>query len=56
MLPQENAKANGVPGVNWITLAEAKDLEPNVQCAAAVLSESTGIVDSHGLMAALLVS
>jgi hypothetical protein len=53
---QENAKANGVPGLEWLTPAEAKALEPNVHCSGALLSRSSGVIDSHGLMAALLVS
>lgn len=53
---QETAKANGCPNVKWISLLKARELEPNVRCVGAVLSESTGVIDSHGLMAALLVS
>ncbi len=33
---------------------EARALEPNLQCCAAILSSSTGIVDSHGYMLSLL--
>lgn len=29
-------------------------MEPELQCAAALLSASTGIVDSHGYMLSLL--
>ena len=36
-----------------ISAAEARELEPALQCEAALLSPSTGIVDSHGLMLAL---
>ncbi|GAQ81398.1 hypothetical protein KFL_000790230 [Klebsormidium nitens] len=50
----ENAKANGVSDVDWISSSEATDLEPNVRCVAALLSTNTGIIDSHGLMAAFL--
>ena len=49
---QERAAANGVP-VRWLTRAEALELEPALHCTAALLSPSTGIVDSHGLMLAL---
>ncbi len=44
--------ANGVP-VQWLDATQAKALEPALQCVAALLSPSTGIVDSHGFMLAL---
>lgn len=50
---QATAKANGVDDLVVLTAAEAKRLEPAVACVAAVLSPSTGIIDSHGLMLAL---
>ena len=37
-----------------LSAAEAVALEPALHCAGAVLSPTTGIVDSHGLMLALL--
>jgi hypothetical protein len=52
---QENAKANAVPGLEWMSPAEARALEPNVHCSGALLSKSSGVIDSHGLMADLLV-
>jgi L-2-hydroxyglutarate oxidase LhgO len=45
--------ANGVEGLSFLSSAEARALEPNLKCDAAVLSEQTGIVDSHALMLAL---
>jgi L-2-hydroxyglutarate oxidase LhgO len=48
----DRAKANGVP-VQWLSAGEAKALEPALECVAALLSPSTGIVDSHGFMLAL---
>ena len=51
---QARGAANGVEGLRWIDGAEARRLEPQLECIAALLSESTGIVDSHGLMTALL--
>ena len=36
-----------------LSAAEARALEPALQCEAALLSPSTGIIDSHGLMLAL---
>jgi L-2-hydroxyglutarate oxidase LhgO len=49
---QERAVANGVP-VEWLEGAQARGLEPALNCVAALLSPSTGIVDSHGFMLAL---
>ncbi|WP_395894479.1 NAD(P)/FAD-dependent oxidoreductase [Cupriavidus cauae] len=48
------AAANGVDDLRLLSRDEALELEPNLQCEAALLSPSTGIVDSHGLMLALL--
>lgn len=50
---EARAQANGVP-VQWLSGEEARVLEPALQAHAALLSPSTGIVDSHGLMLALL--
>jgi L-2-hydroxyglutarate oxidase LhgO len=47
------AAANGVGDLRWLTREEALALEPELQCEAALLSPSTGIVDSHGLMLSL---
>jgi L-2-hydroxyglutarate oxidase LhgO len=47
------ARANGVDDLVQLTAAEAQALEEHLRCAAALLSPSTGIVDSHGLMLAL---
>jgi L-2-hydroxyglutarate oxidase LhgO len=44
------AVANGVSDVAWLDAAQAQALEPGLSCVAALLSPSTGIVDSHGLM------
>lgn len=50
---KERAEANGVEGMRLLTAGEAVALEPNLACTAALLSESTGIVDSHAYMLAL---
>ena len=50
----ERARANGVTDLRRLDRAQARELEPALECAAALLSPSTGIVDSHGLMLALL--
>ena len=48
----QRAVANGVPAAMW-SAEEARALEPELACTAALWSPSTGIVDSHGLMLAL---
>jgi L-2-hydroxyglutarate oxidase LhgO len=47
------AAANGVLDLVLLTREEAQALEPHLNCVAAVLSPSTGIVDSHAFMLAL---
>ncbi|HSQ71984.1 MAG TPA: NAD(P)/FAD-dependent oxidoreductase, partial [Rubrivivax sp.] len=49
---QQRALANGVP-VQWLDAGAVAALEPAMHCTAALLSPSTGIVDSHALMVAL---
>ena len=49
---QAKAIANRVP-IEWLSVAEACALEPQLHCTAALLSPTTGIVDSHALMLAL---
>lgn len=44
---------NGVEGLSLLDGEEARRLEPNLTCNAALLSTETGIVDSHALMLAL---
>jgi L-2-hydroxyglutarate oxidase LhgO len=51
---QKKAHANGVTDVVWMTRAQALALEPELHCAAALYSPSTGIIDSHALMLAYL--
>jgi L-2-hydroxyglutarate oxidase LhgO len=48
------AQTNQVPNIKMISGAQAKALEPALQCEAALLSASTGVVDSHGFMLSLL--
>ncbi|MGO4728532.1 MULTISPECIES: NAD(P)/FAD-dependent oxidoreductase [unclassified Inquilinus] len=52
------AQANGLTGeddaLRPLTADEAHALEPEIACTAALFSPSTGIVDSHGFMLALL--
>ncbi len=50
---EQRAAANGVADLEWLGPAEAAGLEPELFCVGALLSPSTGIVDSHRLMLAL---
>lgn len=47
------AEVNGVLDMRFLSGAEARSLEPNLACESALLSPSTGIIDSHGFMLAL---
>jgi L-2-hydroxyglutarate oxidase LhgO len=49
---QAQARANGVTDLKWLASGEVAELEPELRCTAALLSPSTGIIDSHGLMSA----
>ena len=51
---QATAAANGVLDLQRLSAAEALALEPALRCVGALHSPSTGIIDSHGLMLALL--
>ena len=42
--------ANGVQGLVRLSRAQTLELEPALNCTGALLSTSTGIVDSHALM------
>ncbi|MBX6740714.1 MAG: NAD(P)/FAD-dependent oxidoreductase [Acetobacteraceae bacterium] len=50
---QGRAAANGVPDLRLLTQAEALAMEPALSCTAALLSPSTGIIDSHAYMLSL---
>lgn len=47
------AEANGVTDLVRLSGEDARALEPEVSCRAALLSPSTGVIDSHALMVAL---
>jgi len=49
-----SAVRNGVDDLVPLDRAAAQRLEPDLECVGALLSPSTGIVDSHALMLALL--
>ncbi len=50
---KSHAEANGVDDMRVLSAAEARALEPALHCTGALLSPSTGIVDSHAYMLAL---
>lgn len=47
------ARANGVDDLALLTREQARAMEPQLECLAALHSPSTGIVDSHSLMLSL---
>ena len=51
---RQKAHANGVTDVVRVSPAQARAMEPELQCVAALHSPSTGIIDSHLLMLAFL--
>lgn len=50
---EDNARRNGVTGLRSLSAEEARALEPEVRCVAALFSPDTGILDSHAYMLAL---
>ena len=48
------AAGNGVEDLRWLDAAEVHALEPEITAVAALLSPSTGVLDSHGYMLSLL--
>ena len=51
---RQRAHANGVTDVVRVSPAQARAMEPELHCVAALHSPSTGIIDSHALMLAYL--
>ncbi|KAG8055050.1 hypothetical protein GUJ93_ZPchr0001g32386 [Zizania palustris] len=49
-----NAKENGVDDLQMMEGSQAMEIEPELRCLKALLSPSTGIVDSHSFMLSLL--
>ena len=43
----EQARINGVDDLTWKTRAEVAEMEPHIVCELALLSPSTGILDTH---------
>lgn len=50
----ETGRSNGVDDLALLTRQEVRALEPEIDCDLAIHSPSTGIVDAHELMQALL--
>lgn len=53
-LIKQRAETNGVTDMTLLSAAEARSMEPELHCTAALWSPSTGIISSHELMVALL--
>ncbi len=49
----QHARESGVDDLTWVDQRQIADLEPAVTAVRGLMSPSTGIIDSHGLMAAL---
>lgn len=48
------AAINGVEDLEQLSVNQARRLEPEISCCGALLSHSTGILDSHSFMLSLL--
>ncbi|MGV6819352.1 MAG: NAD(P)/FAD-dependent oxidoreductase [Parvularcula sp.] len=49
----QQAEVNGVEGMVALGRRQAQSLEPHLRCTGALLSPQSGVMDSHGYMAAL---
>ncbi|MBU1287657.1 MAG: NAD(P)/FAD-dependent oxidoreductase [Alphaproteobacteria bacterium] len=49
----QQGRSNDVEGLTMLEAREAVALEPQLACAAALMSAETGLLDSHGYMTAL---
>lgn len=43
----ENAHTNGATDVRWMPTEEARSLQPDLHCVAALFSPTTGVVDGR---------
>ncbi len=50
---KEKAAANGVDDLRFYTREQVCEIEPDLECVGALMSPSTGIIDSHAFMLAL---
>jgi len=46
----QQAERNGVTNLELLSQSDIKELEPNIEGRAGILSPSTGIIDTHSLM------
>ncbi|MBE9546106.1 MAG: NAD(P)/FAD-dependent oxidoreductase [Proteobacteria bacterium] len=53
---KERAEQNGVDNLSFLSQNQVRALEPEVRATAALLSPSTGIIDSHSLMRSFYVN
>lgn len=51
---KQNAEKNGVTDLSWLDKSQLLSIEPALCANAALMSPSTGIIDSHALMLSLL--
>ena len=51
---QLNAASAGLDDIEWLDANQVKEIEPSIKAGAALYSPSTGIIDAHELMLALL--
>lgn len=51
---RNKAFQNGVHDLDYLTQQEVKNLEPDINCLSALFSPSTGIIDTHEFMLAML--
>jgi len=50
----QKAKNNGVTDLTFLSAKEAEEMEPSLSCKGALLSPSTGIIDTHQFMLSLV--
>lgn len=51
---RKRAESCGVEDLTWLDAASVQAMEPALHCVAALMSPSTGIIDSHSFMLSLL--
>ncbi|MBN1664916.1 MAG: NAD(P)/FAD-dependent oxidoreductase [Deltaproteobacteria bacterium] len=53
---KENAEKNGVCNLSWLDKKQIRSREPEIRAQEALLSPSTGIIDSHSLMRSFIAN
>lgn len=51
---QRQAQVNGAGRLSWLSGSDVLRMEPEVSCVAGILSESSGIIDSHAFLLSIL--